>query len=123
MKTLLTIILALWCSLCAANPFLVADPYPATGTQPDGASVTVNGGSPLNCTIETVTGGVRPKCDLASITTPGTYTLVLTVTRSAGCTSTANGSTCTAAGSASASPFSYVWRAGTVSPPAARVEP
>lgn len=123
MKTVLTIILALWSSLCAANPFLTADAYPASGTQPDGASVTVNGGAPIACVIETVAGGVRPKCDLVSITAPGTYTLVLTVTRSAACTPSAGGSTCTGAGSASSAPFSYVWRAGTVTAPVARAEP
>lgn len=123
MKIVLTLILALWSSLCAASPFLTADVYPATATQPDGASVTVNGGAPIACVVESVTGGVRPKCDLASITTSGTYTLVLTVTRSANCAPSAGGSTCTGAGSASSAPFAYVWRAGSVTAPVARVEP
>lgn len=110
--------------LCAnAAPFLMANPYPSTVTQPDGASYTINGGTPVACTIETVAGGVQPKCDLAGITAAGTYTLVMTVTRSANIVNGTNTGTVTQAGSASSVPFSYVLRSGAVTGPTLTVAP
>ena len=106
-----------------AAPFLYADPYPPTATQPDTARFTINGGAPISCTLETVTGGIRPKCDLASITTPGTYTLVMTVSKAATITNGTGTATNDPGGSASSDPFAYVLRAGSVSKPALSVAP
>jgi len=106
-----------------AAPFLYADPYPATGTQPDAASFTINGGSPIACQLVSVTGGLQPKCDLASITTAGTYTLVMTVSKAPSITNTSTGATNDPGGSASSPPFAYVLRAGGVPTPTLRVGP
>lgn len=119
MKKLL-IIAALLASNAMAAPFLVSDPYPATGPQPDKASFTVNGGTPINCTIETVSGGIQPKCDLTSIGTAGVYTLVMTVTATGG---VAGGNTYTAPGSASSAPFAYTYKSGSVSIPMPKLIP
>jgi hypothetical protein len=116
---LIPISLLLACGLCNAAPTLTADPYPSTGTQPSAAVVTVNGGTPQPCTLRTVAGGLQPTCDLASITVPGTYTLVLTVSTVAGCT----GNACTGAGSASSAPFSYQWLGSVVPIPVLRLSP
>lgn len=107
----------------SAAPFLYADAYPATGVQPDAASFTINGGSPIACQLETVAAGVRPKCDLASITTPGTYTLVVTVTKAGGIANTSGGATVTQAGSASSAPFAYRLAGGSVPTPVLSVGP
>lgn len=117
-KNLLLAVLLAACGLAHAAPILLADPYPASGVQPDSATLSVNGGSTITCTLPTVTGGVQPTCDLVSITSPGTYTLVLTVTKNPITVTTADGATTTPGGSASSSPF--VWRrlAGGVSAPA-----
>lgn len=103
-----------------ASPYLVSDPYAATGPQPDEASFTVNGGAPIPCVIESVTGGVRPKCDLSSINTAGTYTLVLTVKALGG---VAGGNTYTAPGSASSAPFAYTFKSGNVTIPLPKLIP
>jgi hypothetical protein len=116
-------ILLLAATPAMASPFLYADPYPSTSVQPDSASLTVNGGSPVACILETVTAGIRPKCDLSSITTPGTYTLVMTVTKSASITSGTNTATNTAGSSASSAPFSYRLITAPVAGPALRVAP
>jgi hypothetical protein len=94
---------------------LYADPYPSTVTQPDAATFTVNGGAPIACALVTVAGGLQPQCPLASITAPGTYTLVMSVSKAAGCN--AAGDTCWAAGSASSAPFAYVWQNAGASAP------
>ena len=119
MKHLLALFLALFAFAAQAAPFLYSEAYPATGAQPDAATVTINGGAPVTCTVQTVTAGKQPKCDLASITSPGTYTLVLTVTKAAGIVNTTGGATNDPGGSASSSPFAYVLRgsfAPTVTP-------
>ena len=102
-----------------AAPTLTADAYPATGVQPDAASFTINGGAPIACTVSTVSAGVQPACNLASVGTPGAYVLVMTVTKAAGC----SGSTCWAAGSASSAPFNYNWLGGSVPTPVVRLVP
>ena len=113
--------------LCSAQvsaaPFLYADPYPSTGVQPDAASVTVNGGASAPCVLETVTAGVRPKCDLVGITAPGTYTLVLTVSKTASITNTTGGATNTAGSVASSAPFSYQLVTAPVTGPILTVSP
>lgn len=119
MKKSLFVILALLGGVANAAPTLTADPYPATGVQPDAATLSVNGTQTITCTLRTVTGGVQPACDLVSITTPGTYTLVMTVTKAAGCV----GNTCSGGGSASSAPFSYIWQGVNVLRPVVRLEP
>jgi hypothetical protein len=95
-----------------AAPSLLADPYPATAPQPDAVTFTVNGGAPQACVLTAVAGGLQPRCDLAGLTA-GTYTLVMTASRAAGC----QGSTCWDAGSASSAPFSYTRAASAVAAP------
>jgi len=119
MKRLLLLACLLPC-FASATPHLYADPYPTTGPRPDSVSLTVNGGAPIACALETVAGGVQPKCPLASITTPGTYTLVMTVTALGG---VSGGNTYTSPGSASSAPFTYVFRSGSASPPVVRLAP
>ena len=118
------VFVTLW-SLASAHaaPFLYADPYPSTATQPDSASLSVNGGAPISCLLEMVTGGKRPKCDLASITSPGTYTLVMTVSVAGGIVNGTNTATNTQAGSASSAPFSYTLKGGSVATPVLSVGP
>ena len=117
MKRNLVLALSCVCFSAMANPFIVADPV-AVGTV-DAASITINGGAPVACVLETVTGGIRPKCDVGNLAF-GTYTIVMTYSKAASCTSATDTATCTAAGSASAAPFVYVTRAGSVSAPVAR---
>lgn len=123
MKRHLIAIAALVPAMVSAAPFLYADPYPPSATQPDAARFTVNGAAPIQCVLEAVTGGVRPKCDLASITAPGTYTLVMTVSRAAGIVNTTGGATNDPGGSAPSDPFTYVLRAGSVAKPVLSVAP
>lgn len=118
--------LALAAALCPlfaqAAPFLSADPYgpdTATAAQPDSAEFTVNGAAPIACTLVAVPGGKQPRCDLSSITSSGTYTLVMTVKRagpSCGNTSATAGQ-CTFGGSAASVPFAYTLKSGTVGAP------
>ena len=117
------LILALYLMAAAAvalaAPTLQADPYPSAGVQPDSITLTVNGGAPQACELVPVAGGVQPRCDLAALTT-GTYTLVMTAHRAAGCA----GSTCWAAGSASSAPFVYTRAAsGAVAPTGLGLQP
>jgi len=107
-----------------AAPFLIADPFgpdSATVMQPDAASISINGGPPIACTLAAVAapaGGKRPVCDLASITASGTYPIVLTVSRAPSCANTGpNAGQCTAGGSASSAPFGYTARSGSVAAP------
>jgi hypothetical protein len=116
----LLVLMTLVTSNVFAAPFLVSDPYPSTGAQPDSASFTVNGGTPISCTVETVTGGVQPKCDLSSIKTAGVYTLVMTVTAVGG---VSGGNTYTSPGSASSAPFAYTYKSGSVSIPMPKLIP
>lgn len=118
-KIFIASILGLITSAAIAAPTLTADPYPATGVQPDAATLSVNGTQTINCTLKTVTGGIQPSCDLVSITTPGTYTLIMTVTKAAGCV----GNTCSGGGSASSAPFTYIWQGVNVTRPVVRLEP
>ena len=119
-RYLLPLILALFSLPVTAAPFLEATPYPASGPQPDAASFTVNGGAPVACQLVASAAGITPRCDLASITTPGTYTLVMTVTAKGG---VSGGNTFTQAGSASSTPFSYSLRAGVATPPVVQLVP
>lgn len=117
------IALALVAGSATAAPHLYADPYPATGVQPDAAEFTVNGGAPQPCELVSVAGGVQPKCDLAALTAPGTYTLVMTVTKAGGIINTPTGAVNTSGGSASSAPFRYELVIDGVGTPTLRVAP
>lgn len=106
----------------AAGPTLTAAPYPTTATQPDGMFITVNGGAPISGALPSSTAGKTPTVDMAFITAPGTYNIVMTVTKAAGCN--AAGDECWPEGSASSAPFVYKWRAsGAPAPTGLRVAP
>lgn len=117
MKHLLTLPVLLACTAALAAPTLTANPYPPEAIQPAAVSFTVNGGAPKVCTLVPVAGGLQPTCDLASITAPGTYTLVMTATSNAGCVSAPSAATCNGAGSASSAPFAYTWLGNAIAPP------
>jgi hypothetical protein len=123
MKAILKVLLALAMfalgQMAWPAPTLYADPYPATGVQPAAAVFSINGGTPIACTLVAVSGGLQPQCDLVSIVTPGTYTLVMTVSTVAGCT----GNACTGPGSASSAPFSYQWLGSVVPGPVLHIKP
>lgn len=118
MKHLLTLPLLLACTAALSAPTLTANPYPPEAIQPAAVSFTVNGGAPKVCTLTQVTGGLQPTCDLASITAPGTYTLVMIATSNAGCVNAPSAATCQGTGSASSAPFAYTWLGNAIAPPA-----
>lgn len=113
-------VLALLCGSALAAPTLTAALYE---TPPAGIVFTIDGGTPQACTLAQVTGGWQPRCDLAGITQPGTYTLVMTATNNAECVNTPNAATCSGAGSASSAPFAYKWRGSSVPVPVLSVAP
>lgn len=108
--------------IAQAAPNLTSTPY-AAADAPDAASFTVNGGAPISCALPNTAAGVTPTCNLGSITTPGVYTLVMTVTRNAACTNTTNAGSCGTAGTASSPPFAYTLRNGSVSAPVLKLVP
>ena len=57
-----------------ASPFVVSDPYPAAGIQPDGFAVSVDGGAVVESPAQAVTGGVRLYYDVSAMSS-GTHTL------------------------------------------------
>lgn len=118
------VLFALALPLAAAGaPILTADPYPANAAQPDTVSFTIDGGAPLRCSLLDTPAGKVPICDLASITTPGTYTLVMTVASHGACTSAPDSGTCSGGGSASSAPFSYTVAGAPPPPPVVAVVP
>lgn len=120
--TILTALAAL-CASAMSAPLLVSDPYPSTGVQPDSATFTINGGPAQPCAIVAVAGGLQPQCDLASITAPGVYTLVMTVSRAPSLTNIGGGAVKDSGGSASSAPFRYELVVGGVGTPVLRVLP
>ena len=108
------------CDAFAGPHTLTANPY---ATAPAAAVFTANGGAPIACTLPAVTGGWQPTCSLASLTTPGTYTLVMTVTTNTNCINTLDAADCVGAGSASSKPFAYTWRDAVVPIPVLQVVP
>lgn len=108
--------------IAQAAPTLVATPY-AVADAPDAASFTINGGAPISCALPNTSVGVTPTCNLGTITAPGVYTLVMTVSRAAACTNTTNAASCGTAGTASSPPFAYTLRNGSVSAPALKIQP
>lgn len=98
-------------------PKVVADPYKADGTEPDACSCAGAGAPPLACSLASVTGGVRPTCDVSPITTPGTYSLTITVTRKEKITNTTGGGSFVPAASATSSPFAFTRGGAALLPP------
>jgi hypothetical protein len=125
-ELLLALALVLALALPALAQQLVADPYPAAGA-PDACAVAVSAGPVsvpnIACTLPAVSGGVRPTCPLASLTTFGTYTLVLTCTRAGGVANGTDSGTFTTPGSASSRPFAYSYAVAPVAQPAVRLAP
>ncbi len=68
-----TCLIGLIWSSCSAAPFLVCNPYPSTGTQPDYFSVVMDSGTAVQSTPYSVTGGVELHYDL-SATATGSHT-------------------------------------------------
>ena len=58
----------------AAGPYAVCDPYPSTVTQPDGFTLSVDGGALVDSTAQAVTGGVRLHYDVGGVSA-GSHTI------------------------------------------------
>lgn len=124
MRHLLTLILFALASTAQADPFAYFQVYPVVPGQTLVASLIVNGGPVIECAVPAVDGGVQPKCDLASLTFPGNYSLVGTVTIVPSCTNTPSGAECVAGGQATApTPFSLALRGARVATPVVRIAP
>jgi non-ribosomal peptide synthetase component E (peptide arylation enzyme) len=108
-------------SAAPAAPFLVSDPYPPTGVQPDSASLSVSGGPTavpaIPCPLQSVAGGLQPRCDLGSLSAAGRYTLVLTVVKNAGLGSGGSEAVLSLGGQASSAPFVYTVQGGALNAP------
>ena len=108
MKTFLILSAALICASASAAPTLVAAPYPVGPDQPEKASLSIDGGAPLPCILKLAAlGTLQPMCDLVSITVPGVYKLVLSVSNLTVLTNEDGGGTYVVGGTAEAAPFSY----------------
>lgn len=62
--------------LAVAAPFVVSDPYPASGVQPDGFAVSVDGGAVVESPAQAVTGGVRMYFDIGGLPA-GSHTITV----------------------------------------------
>lgn len=51
----------------AAGPYVISDAYPTTVTQPDGFSVSVDGGATVDSAPQSVAGGVRLHYDVGAV--------------------------------------------------------
>ena len=58
------------------SPFVVSDPYPASGVQPDGFAVSVDGGAVVEYPAQAVTGGVRMYFDIGGLPA-GSHTITV----------------------------------------------
>lgn len=121
MKLLAALCLLALSAIASAAPTIVADAYPAGAGQPTTATLTVTGmaGPPITCALTVnVDHSVQPMCDVGSLTTAGTYPLVLTVSNVATIYNSPDGTsgTYTAGGSAS-TPFSYTVSSGLATSP------
>jgi hypothetical protein len=125
---MLRAIIALLASLMpiavSAAPHLFSAPYKAPATIPDSATLTINGGAPIACELTSTDEGVVPRCDLSSIKTSGTYTLVMTVCKASEIINDPNAATNTVGGCVSSANFRYELRTGAVpTPPVLSVGP
>lgn len=124
MKHSLILTAALVCASATAAPTLVAAPYAVGPDQPETASLRIDGGAPLPCVLRLAAGGtLQPVCDLASITVPGVYRLVLSVSNRTVLTNEDGGGTYVVGGTAEAAPFTYTFRRGAAAPPVPKLAP
>jgi len=122
-KSLLFLAAMLCAAFAVAAPSLYSDPYPAGPFQPTAAYVTVNGQQRIDCAMpKDANGSVTPTCDLAGLPV-GTYSLVLTVSNTYGCTQDNNAATCYGGGVASSDPFSYTWSEAPATKPLRKFKP
>ena len=120
MKTILILSAALACASATATPTLVADPYPVGPTQAETASLSVDGGVAIPCIMNlSADGALQPMCDLASITVPGVYKLVMIVSNREVLTNETGG-TFVVGGAAKSAPFTYTYRSSIVLPTGAK---
>lgn len=75
MRYFLAIALCLFAANVYAAPFVVSDAYPAASTQPDGFTVSMDGGPVVESPADPVTAStVRFKFDVGSVTS-GSHTI------------------------------------------------
>lgn len=119
-----SLVLLLFSSSVISAPTLSAESMPATGPQPSSVAITVNGSLGPPCALpKAADGSVQATCDLATLSVPGTYTIVMTYTYVAGCVNSANAATCQAGGTASSAPFVLTRSAPPAAGPVLRVSP
>lgn len=108
--------LLLGLALPAQAQSIAAGAYAADGTQPDACACAAAGAPALTCSLASVGGGVEPRCSVAPITTAGTYSVTITVTRKEKITNTTGGGSFVPASEATSAPFAYT-RGGAALPP------
>lgn len=96
----------------AAGPSLYANETSAIDT----ATLSVNGAGAIPCVLGVNANG-NIKCPLDSVAAPGTYTLLITVTKAGTIVNTGTGATNSAGGSGVSAPFSYTNNSVTVAAP------
>lgn len=75
MKRLILLVSALFSGSALAAPFLVCDPYPATGQQPTEFAVTISGiATPIISPAVDVAGGKALRLDLGPLNLSGSKT-------------------------------------------------
>ena len=88
MKRIFLIVSILLIPLTAwSAPFIICDTYPTSGVQPSYFNVIMDGGSPVQSTPESVTGGVRLHYDLSGISN-GSHNATVAACNEWGCSST-----------------------------------
>ena len=124
MKSFLPLIAALIGLSASAAPTLVAAPYAIGPDQPEKASLSIDGAPAIPCILKLAAlGTLQPMCDLASITVPGVYKLVMIVSNKTVLTNEETGGTYVVGGTAESAPFPYTFRRGIVVPPVVRLVP
>jgi hypothetical protein len=94
-------------SIAQTLPKIVSDAYKVDGAEPDACSCGAPNAPALTCSLPSVTGGVRPTCDVSPIIVSGTYNVTITVTRKEKITNTAGGGQLVPASEATSGPFAY----------------
>ena len=84
----------------------------------------MDGGLPIPCVLKLAAGGtLQPICDLASISVPGVYKLVLSVSNRTVLIDEGGSGTYVVGGTTEAVPFSYTFRRGLASAPVPKLAP
>ena len=124
MKSFLPLIATLICASASAAPTLVAAPYLIGADQPEKASLSIDGAPAIPCILKLAAlGTLQPMCDLASITVPGVYKLVMIVSNRTVLTDEGTGGTYVVGGTAESAPYAYTFRRGVAVRPALRLAP